>query len=332
MAGIFISYRRNDVPGQVGRLFGRLAAHYGEDFVFMDVESIDPFQRFESIIRKRIQECDVMLLAIGPEWRAERATSPDAKDFVRLELVEAIAAKRVLGPMLIDRREPLEALGLPEEFQQVLGSHAVEIRHSTFDLDVDALIRGLEKQGVKPPASFRRERLETALVAAGWPYSWFGNLSRTLTPLGAAAVIVAVLAAGGWLAGSLLYRSAYDRGVLAGDAQGRNAVEKELSEVTLRYEGQIGKERRDSLRIAGLVTDGGGGVEGARVTVTNTSNDEKVSDTTDSRGVFNVDLEKIHIAENDVVRFEVTRPGYRTTIQNVRYHDDFREFRVVLRK
>ena len=49
MAGIFISYRRDDVAGQVGRLFGRLAAHYGEDFIFMDVESIRPSQQFESV-------------------------------------------------------------------------------------------------------------------------------------------------------------------------------------------------------------------------------------------------------------------------------------------
>jgi hypothetical protein len=46
----FISYRRNGVAGQVGHLFGRLAAHYGEDFIFMDVESIsEPAVR--SVIR-----------------------------------------------------------------------------------------------------------------------------------------------------------------------------------------------------------------------------------------------------------------------------------------
>jgi len=321
MAGIFISYRRDDVAGQVGRLFGRLAAHYGEDFIFMDVESINPSQQFESVIQNRIRDCDVMLLAIGPHWQAERTGSKHSKDFVRMELAAALGAKRPLCPLLIDRREPLEAAGLPDEFQQVLGSHAIEIRHSTFDTDVEALIVGLEKQGVRPPASFGRQRVEGALAAAGWPYSWFGAMSRAISPLGIAALVAVLLAAAGWLE----YQVAYDRGLIVGDAQGRN-------EVTSFYEGQIGKEFRESLRITGLVTDGSQGVEDAEVTFSNTSNGLKVSDKTDSRGVYNVNLEKIEVAENDVVRFEVRKPLFRPTIENIRYHDGFREFRAVLRK
>ena len=68
------------------------------------------------------------------------------------------------------------------------------------------------------------------------------------------------------------------------------------------------------------------------MTLTNRNTDEKVSDTTDSRGVYNVNLEKINVAMGDVVRVEVTKPGYRTNILNVKYQEDFREFRVVLRK
>lgn len=267
MAGIFISYRRDDVAGQVGRLFGRLAAHYGEDFIFMDVESINPSQRFESVIQNRIKDCDVMLLAIGPHWQAERPASKDSKDFVRMELAAAFGAKRPLCPLLIDRREPLEAAGFPDELQQVLDSHAIEIRHSTFDTDVEALIHGLEKQGVRPPPSFGRQRVEDAMVAAGWPYSRAGAMSRVLSPLGVAALAAVFLAASGWF----VYHTAYGRGVNEGDKQGREATAKN-------------------------------------------------------------DLARIKIAENDVVRVEVATPPYKTKTENVKYHDDFREFRVVLRK
>ena len=42
MKGIFISYRREDTAGYAGRLYDRLAAHFGPDRVFMDVEGIEP--------------------------------------------------------------------------------------------------------------------------------------------------------------------------------------------------------------------------------------------------------------------------------------------------
>jgi hypothetical protein len=212
----------------------------------MDVESIRPSQQFESVIQNRIKDCDVMLLAIGPSWQAERPESKTSKDFVRMELTAALDAKRRLCPLLIDRREPLEAAGLPEEFQQIVNRHAIEIRHNTFDTDVEGLIAGLEKEGIRPPASVGRQRVEHALVAAGWPYSWFGAMSRTLSPLGAAALAVVVLAAAGWLV--------YARGVTEGFQQGRsdNAAdyERRIEETTANYEADIHKISRQP-RITG---------------------------------------------------------------------------------
>jgi hypothetical protein len=38
MAGIFISYRREDAAAQAGRLYDRLTAHFGQDRVFMDID------------------------------------------------------------------------------------------------------------------------------------------------------------------------------------------------------------------------------------------------------------------------------------------------------
>jgi TIR domain len=328
MGGIFISYRRDDVAGQVGRLFGRLAAHYGEDFIFMDVESIRPSQQFESVIKNRIAECDVMLLAIGSRWEAEHTQSQASKDFVGMELAAALGAKRPLCPLLIDRREPPEVVGLSDEFQQILHSQMIEIRHSTFDSDVEALIAGLEKQGIRPPPSFGRQRVEDALVAAGWPYSWLGAMSRTLSPLVVAALAAAVLAAAGWL----VYQAAYEQGSKAGSEAASAAAEKEITKITESYEEQFKKDRRETLQITGLVTDGTRGIEEAEITLTNMRNKLEVSDRTDSRGVYNVDLEEIEVVEGDVVRFAVAKPPFRPTTESIRYYDGFREFRAVLRK
>ena len=40
MAGVFISYRRSDTAGHAGRMFDRLAAHFGVKHVFMDVDGM----------------------------------------------------------------------------------------------------------------------------------------------------------------------------------------------------------------------------------------------------------------------------------------------------
>jgi hypothetical protein len=328
MGGIFISYRRDDVAGQVGRLFGRLADHYGEDFIFMDVESIRPSEQFESVIQNRIRDCDVMLVAIGPRWEAERTESKAATDFLQLELAAAIAARRPLCPLLIDRRDVPQMAGRSDEFQQIFHSQATEIRHSTFDSDVEALIVGLEKLGVRPPPWLGRQRVEDALVAAAWPYSWIGAASRRLSPKGLATLAAVLLAAAGWL----VFQTAHTRGVSAGVQQARAAADKEIEDLTAFYEEQFAKDRRDSHRITGLVTDGSQVVEDADVTLTNTRNALKVSDKTDSRGVYNVDLEKIEVVENDVVRFEVKKAPFRPTVESIRYFDGFREFRAVLRR
>ena len=321
MPGIFISYRRNDVAGEVGRLFGRLADHYGEDFVFMDVESINPSQQFESVIHGRIKDCDVMLLAIGPKWVPERQHPDGTKDFVHMEIAEALSSKRAICPLMIDRPDALEASTLPQEFQDVLRSNAFDIRHRTFDRDVDALVAGLERLGIRPPPTLGRQRFEASLLAAGWPYSWFGAASRVLSPPGTLAALAVVLAAGGFLG----YRSAFNRGQLAGTLDGRN-------EVTADYEVASAKERRESLRILGKVTNGLVGVDEASIALTNQSNHKSVTATSDTDGKYLVDLAELEIGEGDVVSMEVVKPGYLKTFQIVRYHDGFREFRVFLRK
>jgi hypothetical protein len=39
--GVFISYRRQEASAQAGRLHDRLAGRFGEDQIFMDVDSIE---------------------------------------------------------------------------------------------------------------------------------------------------------------------------------------------------------------------------------------------------------------------------------------------------
>lgn len=50
MAGIFISYRRDDSAAQARAVWERLCRELGRDHVFMDVDGIDPGDDFTEVI------------------------------------------------------------------------------------------------------------------------------------------------------------------------------------------------------------------------------------------------------------------------------------------
>ena len=95
MKGIFISYRREDSAGYAGRLYDRLAGHFGADRVFMDVEGIEPGVDFVDAIESAVASCEVLIVIIGNEWLAADAAGKrrldDPKDFVRIETAAALA-------------------------------------------------------------------------------------------------------------------------------------------------------------------------------------------------------------------------------------------------
>ncbi|MGH8719638.1 MAG: toll/interleukin-1 receptor domain-containing protein, partial [Burkholderiales bacterium] len=68
MAGIFISYRREDAAGHAGRLFDRLSEHFGRDRVFMDVSGIEPGVDFVEAIETAVGACEVLVVIVGKDW------------------------------------------------------------------------------------------------------------------------------------------------------------------------------------------------------------------------------------------------------------------------
>src|SRR5579863_2806722 len=68
MPKIAISYRRSDSSAITGRIFDRLAAHYGKESVFMDIDNIPFGTDFRSHIQAVLQETEVLIVVIGPQW------------------------------------------------------------------------------------------------------------------------------------------------------------------------------------------------------------------------------------------------------------------------
>src|SRR4051794_28269848 len=104
--GIFVSYRRDDAPGEAGHLAADLARHFGNGDVFLDVATIQPGTDFKSAIDNAVRNAAVVLVVIGRDWltvtnaHGQRRLD-DRDDFVRLEVAAALLYQKPLIPVLV---------------------------------------------------------------------------------------------------------------------------------------------------------------------------------------------------------------------------------------
>ena len=68
MPSIFISYRRSDSIDVTGRIYDRLAANFGKDAIFKDVDNIPLGADFREYLKDTLNQCGVVLAVIGPTW------------------------------------------------------------------------------------------------------------------------------------------------------------------------------------------------------------------------------------------------------------------------
>ncbi len=145
---VFISYRRSDDQGGVGRLFDRLTSHYGQGKVFIDVDSNMPVGvDFRNYLTEHVEKADVVLAIIGPNWEhliQEKASDP--ADFLRLELEAALDKEVPVVPILFgdDIHMPHESV-LPDSISKLsyLNGLVLDPRKD-FHHHVERLIRKLD--------------------------------------------------------------------------------------------------------------------------------------------------------------------------------------------
>jgi hypothetical protein len=154
---VFISYRRDDTRYQADRLHAALCRTIPSDHVFMDVDSIPPGANFRKILKDWVDQCEVLLVLIGPGWIDARDPKTKGRrldnksDFVRIEICEALARNIPVVPVLIDDA-PMPAVDLlPDDLKELVDRQAVFVAHRTFEADVERLIRKLRlSQDVGP--------------------------------------------------------------------------------------------------------------------------------------------------------------------------------------
>ncbi len=141
---IFISYRRQDAAYPAGWLFDRLAAQFGEDQVFKDVDSL------QLVITAAVGSCDVLLALIGTQWLTvtdeqgqRRLDNPD--DFVRLEVEAALARNIRVIPVLVEGARMPRADQLPASLAKLARRNALELSPDRFAADTSRLLKVLER-------------------------------------------------------------------------------------------------------------------------------------------------------------------------------------------
>lgn len=150
MAGIFISYRRDDSRHAAGRLGDDLAEVFGSENLFRDVESIAPGVDFEAALGQALKACAVMLVVIGPRWlniadAQGRRRLDQPGDWIRAEVAEALRRDVRLIPVLLEDTPLPDAAELPEELRPLLRRQTLPLSDGRWRGDLQRLVETLER-------------------------------------------------------------------------------------------------------------------------------------------------------------------------------------------
>ena len=295
MPGIFISYRRNESAGHAGRLFDRLTARFGDDRVFMDVDTLGPSDHFATRIEKAIATADVMLVLIGPNWmaQADRLARPRTSSAARSW--PPCASNAGSCPCVSTARRCRTPAALPADLRPLVGNECAVLRHGEFGRDCDHLADVLAAF-VRPSAEAMRRGLSAALARAGWPLSWWAGLVRRTSPRAALAIAAVPIA----LVWALTVAGAWWQGQ---QGQGDDFTQLQVTDNAVKATAGF---------LNGTVTDDVDRiVEDAVVTLSNLDAQRNTETTTDSSGEFTIPYEAVGATSQSRLELAVSKPRYK---------------------
>jgi TIR domain-containing protein len=215
---VFINYRRDDTPGQAGRLYDDLTRRFGEDSVFMDVDKIDLGVDFKEAIEREVGHCDVLVALIGRRWLSAedpmgRRRLENPEDYVRLEIEAALSRNVRVIPALLEGTVMPTSDELPDSLAGLARRNGLEIGDGArWRYDVGRLVTALERMEPSPlaqpaPGAEQAVRATTpAPVASGAPVTPGAPPPAAPPPAASAwrrrrwAIVAAVLVALGGIA------------------------------------------------------------------------------------------------------------------------------------
>jgi hypothetical protein len=136
VAKVFTTYHWADSQAIATRICDLLAARYGANAEFMDVDTIEPGVSFADEIRAALDQCAVQVMIIGKRWLEIRSPDgqrrlDDPKDWARVELEIALELakqnKLKIITVLVDGAKLPQAADLPGALQPLATLQAIAI-------------------------------------------------------------------------------------------------------------------------------------------------------------------------------------------------------------
>jgi len=150
MAKIVISYRRADSEAVTGRIRDRLVSHYGQDSVFMDIDSIPFGIDFRDYIKDALDRTDVLIAVMGDQWIGRQSSGHtrimEEVDPVRIEVETALARGIAVIPLLLDDAVMPQPSDLPDSLKNLAFRNAAYVSSGRdFHLHMDRLLRSMDR-------------------------------------------------------------------------------------------------------------------------------------------------------------------------------------------
>ena len=141
----FISYRRDDSGGHVGRLYDALVARFGSHRLFFDIDHIGVGQDFVQVLDDAVTRCSVLLVVMGKRWvgpgDAGARRIDDPGDFVRMEVAAGLKREGLrIIPVLVHGATMPSPESLPEDLRVLTRRNAFELSDLRWKDDVARLI------------------------------------------------------------------------------------------------------------------------------------------------------------------------------------------------
>ena len=176
MPKLLISYRRSDSDAMAGRIRDNLAAYYGNDSVFIDVDNIPFGKDFREHIREVFGDHDLMIAVVGQKWTGQRKGGrtriQEESDPVRVEIEMALQRNMPMVPVLVNGARMPKPEELPESLRPFSFRNAAEVDSGRdFRQHMDRLIRSIDQiLGLKPQTPGKAR----SSAGKGKPIAWLG--------------------------------------------------------------------------------------------------------------------------------------------------------------
>jgi len=133
MAKFFVSHRKSDSLGTVGRIVDSLLLRARPMDVFFDESSIEPGEAWPDANREALLACEFLLVVIGPQWLAAKDEANRRRidlpgDWVREEIETGLREGKTVIPVLVEGTKPPRREELPDALAKLADLQAIRLR------------------------------------------------------------------------------------------------------------------------------------------------------------------------------------------------------------